>query len=321
MIARAFRPTAVHLAGPAGLFCWLALGLAACDKVPLTAPTESTIALFATGSSVPANGSIDIVATVTESSGTAVQNGTVVTFTTTLGSVSPAEARTNNGKVTVKLTGDGRSGTATVTAFSGGTKSDALELPVGAAAADNIIVNASPPSVPVGGGSVQVTAQVRDASGNALAGVPVTFSTTVGTLSQSTVTTDANGQATTTLSTTQSADVTARAGSKEATVTVNATAAPGLTVTVDDATPTVGDAVAFTIGVTVPEGGLPIQSITINYGDGTRQTLGNIGTTVAHQYTAEGTYTVTVRARDTAGVEVTQVLVIVVGPVVTPPVG
>ena len=37
---------------------------ASCDKVPLLAPTGSVITLFATAATVPANGSMEIVATV-----------------------------------------------------------------------------------------------------------------------------------------------------------------------------------------------------------------------------------------------------------------
>ncbi len=105
MIARRLRPAS--LGAPLAALVAFALSVAACDKVPLTAPTESTISLFATASSISATGSTDIVATVIESAGTPVQNGTVVTFTTTLGRIEPLDARTQNGKVTVKLTGDG----------------------------------------------------------------------------------------------------------------------------------------------------------------------------------------------------------------------
>ena len=116
-----------------------------CDKVPLTAPTGSVITLFATNSTVPLNGEVEIVATVIENgtassggtgtgtgsgtgttsstsadAGTPVQNGTQISFTTTLGSIEPAEARTNNGQVRVKFRSNGQSGTATITAFSGG---------------------------------------------------------------------------------------------------------------------------------------------------------------------------------------------------------
>ena len=49
---------------------------------------------------------------------------------------------------------------------------------------------------PALGGTVQLIATVRDASGNGLAGVPVTFSTTAGQISPATVTTERNGEAT-----------------------------------------------------------------------------------------------------------------------------
>ena len=91
-----------------------------CTQMPLTAPTESTIQVFSTASTVPLNGTADIVATVTEPSGTLVQNGTLVTFTATLGRLDSAEARTENGKVTVRFIAGNQSGTATVTALSGG---------------------------------------------------------------------------------------------------------------------------------------------------------------------------------------------------------
>ena len=100
--------------------------------MPLAAPTDSTITLFASSTTVGLNGSIEITATVIESAGTPVQNGTVVTFTTTLGTIEPNEASTNNGKVTVTLLAGTRSGTAEVRAFSGGTSSaDALTVTVG----------------------------------------------------------------------------------------------------------------------------------------------------------------------------------------------
>ena len=44
-----------------------------------------------------------------------------MTFSTTIGTIDPAEARTNAGKATVRLVAGGRSGRATVRAFSGGT--------------------------------------------------------------------------------------------------------------------------------------------------------------------------------------------------------
>src|SRR5918993_4574103 len=75
----------------------------ACDKVPLLAPQESTITLSTASSVVQANGATEIRATVLEPSGTPVQNGTTVTFTTNLGTLSPGEARTFNGVAMVRF--------------------------------------------------------------------------------------------------------------------------------------------------------------------------------------------------------------------------
>ena len=71
--------------------------LAACDKVPLLAPASSTITLSANATVVPTGGTVGLTAFVTESSGTPVQNGTSVRFTTTLGTVTPSDAQTTNG--------------------------------------------------------------------------------------------------------------------------------------------------------------------------------------------------------------------------------
>ena len=72
--------------------------------------------------------------TTTTSVGQPVHDGTQVTFTTTLGTLQPATASTKNGQVTVQLVGDGRSGVARVTAFSGAASSN-TSIIVGAAAA------------------------------------------------------------------------------------------------------------------------------------------------------------------------------------------
>jgi adhesin/invasin len=171
---------------------------AACDKMPLLAPPQSTIKLATAGSVVQANGTTEILATVLESSGTAVQNGTSVTFTTNLGALSPIEARTNNGMAVVQFLGNGQSGKATIRAVSGGATSDPLELTVGAAAVGRMVVTANPNQV-ASGASSTITATVTDTNGNPLSGLVVSFSTDNGTLSTSSATTSFNGQAQTTL--------------------------------------------------------------------------------------------------------------------------
>ncbi|MCA1583739.1 MAG: PKD domain-containing protein [Acidobacteria bacterium] len=117
------------------LLAALTVVLVSCDKVPLTAPTGSTVTLNINTTSLPLNGSADITAVVVEAAGTPPQNGTLVTFTSTLGSIEPREARTTNGLAAVTYRAGSTSGTARIGAFSGSASAEAVELQIGGAAA------------------------------------------------------------------------------------------------------------------------------------------------------------------------------------------
>jgi hypothetical protein len=291
----------------------------ACDKLPLLAPQSSTIKLSAATTNVQANGTTEIRATVLEPSGTPVQNGTTVTFTTNLGTVAPTDARTMNGVATVQFLGNGQSGKAQIRAISGGAASDPLELSIGAAAADRVNVSANPTSVPAAGGSTTITAVVVDASGNPIAGVPVTFSTTAGSFSATVVNTDTSGTVRTTLTTTAPASVTATAGGSTSTA-VSITISPRATASIavaSGSTPTAGAITTFTITANSGTGGAPIQSVVVNYGDGSSDDLGSVTGTVSvqHVYHDDGAFTPTVTVTDTSGVSATASTVIVVQPI------
>jgi Bacterial Ig-like domain (group 1)/PKD domain len=324
MIARSIAPVSALGRG----LIVLAPLLVACDRVPLTAPTESTIQLFSTAPSVPLNGSVDLVATITEQAGTPVPDGTLVSFTTTLGRIEPSETRTDNGKATVKLMAGTQSGTARVTAFSGAatggsgdnaTAGASVEVLIGAAAAETVAVRAEPATVPPSGGSVQIIAQVLDGAGNLLSGIPVTFSTTAGRLSSSSAVTNANGDGRVTLTTSAAATVTARAGAAQAaTVDVSVGAVAAVTITASTNTPTVDQPVTFVITVTPPsQGGSPIESVEIDFGDGDSADLGAVSgqTSAAHTYAEDGDRTVRVTVTDTANQTTSQAIVISVQPI------
>jgi hypothetical protein len=290
--------------------------IAACDKVPLLAPTGSVITLqIPDTSSVSLNSEMNITATVIENGvvaggsgptvtrstgGTPVQNGTVVSFTTTLGRIEPAEARTHNGQVTVRLITGGASGSAVITAFSGGA-STTKTVSVGTAAVKTVSVTTTPQQLGASGGTVQVSATVTDTAGGFLAGVPVTFTTDRGSVSPSTATTDSNGVATATLTTNGTAKVTATAGtvsSTAATVTVNARALS--TFTANPTSAQAGTPITFTV---TPATGANISNVIVDFGDGARTPLGPIGaaTPVTHAYGAPGNYTATATATDSTG--------------------
>jgi hypothetical protein len=296
-------------------------GVISCDKMPLSAPTESTITLYASSTTVGLNGSVDITATVIESAGTPVQNGTVVTFTTTLGTIEPNEARTNNGKATVKLLAGSRSGTADVRAFSGGTSSgDPIQITVGAAAAGKVELLANPSALPASGGVVQLTAIVSDTAGNRLSSVPVTFTTDAGVLAATSATTDGNGEARSSLSTASKARVTASVAggaSSSLTATLDIPVRVGPTVTVLVPSANLVPGVPATFVVTVNAGGAAVRSAQIEFGDGDRQPLSTSGvSTVTHVYASSGTFIVTAEVTDAAGESATATASVSVQPVV-----
>jgi adhesin/invasin len=218
----------------------LALVAAACDTVPLTAPSGSAVTISVANSIVPIGGTTEVTAFVSEQGGTAVQNGTTVRFTTNLGRMEPIESQTKNGYAVATFVAGDVSGVADVTASSGsigagapssgggsGTTptptvsgSNSAKITVGAAASETVVLNAIPNSVPVGGGTVTLIASVLDINGNRLRNVPVNFSTDAGTLSATVATTDANGEARVELSTNREANVTARAAAKSATLKI-----------------------------------------------------------------------------------------------------
>jgi hypothetical protein len=298
---------------------------AACNRVPLTAPSGTSITLIAATNTLPVNGSTDVTAvlieggqstnggnnggtTVTPGVGTPVQNGTHVTFTTTIGRMEPAEAQTNAGKAVAKLIGDGRSGTATITAISGAA-SKTMTVAIGAAGASHIAVTANPQALSASGGTATITANVQDAQGNGLLGVPVAFSTTAGTLSQTTVVSNNNGDAVTQLTTNAAATVTASSGGASAALsgTVSVTLKSKISVTLTAPTTTISVSVpaTFTVGVTSTGGGTPlVNDVTIEFGDGTKPVaLGQISgpTPVGHLYAQAGSMTIKVTATDPDG--------------------
>jgi hypothetical protein len=315
-------------AGVAAFGAIVGLSLAAaCDKVPLLAPTGSVINLFAAANTVPLNSEIEIVANVIENgttaapsttpgtggtpattpssststgAGTPVQNGTLVSFTTTIGRIEPSEARTSNGQVRVRFISGSQSGTATITAFSGGASGKLENLKVGSAAVERVLISASPQTLGPAGGFSTITARVEDTSGAGLAGIPVTFSTDNGTLSATTATTDALGSAQTVLNTSRAAKVTANVAGKTADVSVGLNPRTGVTIAAPTTPVSAGQPATFTVGVGSTAN---IRDVTVDFGDGSQVSLGAISgsTTIQHTYAEAGSYTVRAIATEASG--------------------
>ncbi len=324
-----------------GLFGVLAALTVACDRVPLLAPSGSTITLTAVDTALPFSGTTQIVAQVLEPAGTPPHSGTHIIFTTTLGTIQPSEVETDiNGQAFATFNAGGASGTATISAASGGASvatAGGLKILVGTAAVGKVIVSASPALVPSLGGSSTISALVIDVNGNALASAPVTFTTTAGILSTSLATTDRAGAAQTVLTTSTSATVTASVGAQgsttppatgtpatpanptsgqaSGTVTVGVVGSPTIVITPPATPPSAGLPASFTIAVTASSSnGVAIREVTVDWGDGQTQSLGApVGSTVVtHTYRSTGPFNITAVVTDSFGNRVTAATTVVV---------
>lgn len=298
----------------------LPLAAAACQRVPLLAPAGSTITLTSAATAVPTNGTVQLIAQVLEPAGTPPHSGTHIIFTTTLGTIEPSETTTDiNGRAVVTFKAGLANGTATITASSGGasvSSANALKIAVGNAAVGSMSLTASPTTLPASGGSSTISASVLDVSGNALPGVAVSFSSDTGAVSPSSSTTNGNGVATTTLTTSRTAKVTATAGigttggtgstggsaqTKDVTVTVNVGPSISLSAPTPP-NPVVNQPVSITLTITAPGATQsPVRSATINWGDGQTTSVGSSTATVQHIYRSTGTFIITATATDANG--------------------
>ncbi len=316
-------------------------GLSGCNSVPLLAPSGAVLNLFANAAAVPLNGTTTLVATVVNNgststgtttttatgAGTPVEDGTVISFTTTVGTIQPATATTVGGQATVTFNAGTQSGSAQIFAYSGGAKNaTAVAILVGGAAVAKITLQAAPETLPSTGGTTTVTALVLDTNGNTLPGTTVTFATSVGTLSATTATTNSAGVATVTLTTTRIANVTATVNGASAIATtpnplvINVNPLTTLAFTLPAA---VVASVPASISVTPGSAGgasgsvTTISSLVLDFGDGsTKASLGAVSqvTAVQHIYSAAGSYPVVATATNTDGSVTTISTTIIVTP-------
>ena len=309
-----------------GAAALIALVAIACDTVPLTAPTGSSVTITAASVVVPTGGTTEVTAFVLEGSGTAVQNGTTVRFTSNLGRMEPIEAQTKNGYATSTFVAGEVSGVADVTATSGPagggtsgggtgngaatptttTGSNSVKITVGAAASDTVVLNASRSTVPQGGGTVTLIASVLDINGNRLRNAPINFSTTAGTLSATVATTDVSGEARVDLTTNREATVTARAGAKSATLNITVDTPTTILVGATPSSVPIGGGTVKVTALVLGAGGNRLSNVPINFST----TAGNLSPTFATtdqngeasvELTTFTTATVTARAGNVSG--------------------
>jgi adhesin/invasin len=240
--------------------------LSATSQVTFTPGPPTNLSLAAAPSTLPVDNLSALTATVADQFGNPVANGTVVSFTTNLGSVSPITRVTTNGVATATLSST-VAGLATVTATVGSLNATAqVTFTPGPPA--NLSLAAAPGTLQVGNLSA-LTATVTDQFGNLVAtSVVVSFTTNLGSVLPVTRVTT-NGVATATLSSTVAglATVTATVGSLNATAQVTFTPGPpaNLSLAAAPGTLQVGNLSALTATVTDQFGNLVATSVVVSF--------------------------------------------------------
>jgi PKD repeat protein len=168
--------------GTACVILLLALVVPGCDKASPVAPAGTTITLSVNPTRIDISGQASITAIVRRDNGTPVNPGTEVNFSTTLGTLDPDVAKTDDaGVARTVLTGAGQVGMATIEASTGAATPATTEIQIGSLASSVTLV-ASPTAIGKGGGTIELLAVVRDDAGQLLNELAVNFSTTSGTL-------------------------------------------------------------------------------------------------------------------------------------------
>ena len=132
----------------------------------------------------------------------------------------------------------------------------------------------------------------------------MSFSASRGTLSGTTATTDAQGEARVTLTTNGDTDISVAAGTKTATTKITGVPGPAVALTcsvgsaTNCATASVGQAVVFT--AQRAQGSGNITSAVLDFGDNSSVNLGKLSgpATIPHTYTQPGTYTARLTGTD-----------------------
>lgn len=310
---RLWRGLALGGGSLVGFLCIL-LVLGGCDSAPPTAPAGTTLSVSANPLRIASRGTSSVRVIARKANGNPVNPGTLITLTTTLGTI-PGNVPTDDlGEAIATLTGTGQDGMATVTASTGASESVTVDIQIGLNAG-SISLQANPASVPETGGEMTLTAIVRDEVGQPLAGANVNFVTRIGTLESGGAIrpTDEFGSVKDTLVVSasdvdtlagDSFDVSADAGSASGQLSASTTVSIQRLPRADFLSSVNGLTAAFTDTST----GNP-TGWTWEFGDGSTSREQN----PAHSYGQVGTYAVTLQARNSLGESTTTKFVAITG--------
>ena len=177
--------------------------LLACDSSNPVAPPGTVLTLTAAPTQIALQGSALLTVTGFRPDGNPLNPGTQINLTTTLGVLQPTLATVgDDGRATATLTGDGRPGTATVTARTPASESEAsVDIQIGETSETKPTLSITATPDEIGFDEVsEIICVARHADGTLYgSGGRVLLRTSLGELGDEDLTTDVNGEARTTL--------------------------------------------------------------------------------------------------------------------------
>ena len=295
---------------------WKILGIAAVATAAILllrnhsdggSSSSSSISLAAektTSNNDDLTSTITITATVRDTNGDLATDGTLVTFSTTAGTLNHTTTSTVGGNATATLTGDASDGSAVVTAKSLGKTST-----INVSFVASIDLSASPTTIEVtnGGGSdtqSTITATCKDAYGNLATNGTVDFTSSIGTITSSATINNGVATATLTSSASGTANITATWSETSASTSVKVTAGPPYTISLSGSSTLSCDGNSYvTITATVKDvGGNSVTNGTIvDFSVTPDSNGGGNGTITAQAETTSGVATAYLYSRDSTG--------------------
>lgn len=301
-----------------------ALGLTGCtvNKDTLLAPTDSFISLRSDASFVATNTTTTISIELKKLDGTPAPDGTEVVVQATAGELDQQKVRMRNGSASVQYRSGTATGTARITASSGAITAE-LSLRVGSAPPGSVTVLTTPLVLPSGGGDAEVLATVSASNGALVAGAPVTFTTSAGTLTTSEVVTNDRGEARTTLRTSTTATVRAAVLGLEAITSIRVRLDVTVRIAATPSEPTAGESTTLSVTLASSDSSATRGRLRFLFGDGQVRDMGNVAgsATTAYTWAKEGGYNVSAEFTDSDGFVTRETIRVNVKavPVVTPP--
>jgi len=178
--------------------------LAACSEGTPVSPPGAILRISAQPTRISKSGSSTVTVQALRSNGNPVNEGTEIRMSTSIGAIDAVTHTDRDGIAQATLRGDGRVGTATISAYSGAIEPVTTDVAIGSLAAA-VRLQVSPTSVPETGATLTLLALVRDDQGQPLPEATVDFTTDVGSLASGGrfLLSDANGEASDTLTVTE----------------------------------------------------------------------------------------------------------------------